>query len=630
MKFDPRRLAHIMALTIASAVGLPPALAASSPAGRAPEDDVIYFVLPDRFENADSSNDKGGYSGGALEHGFKPDHKGFYHGGDLKGLIKRLDYIDGLGATAIWLGPIYKNKPVQGAAGSESSGYHGYWITDFLDVDPHFGSRKEMKAFVEAAHKRGMKVYLDIITNHTADVIAYRECHDPDAPSYAQPKGGCPYRSKADYPYARQGGVDGKPINKGFMGDGGDFQTEENFKKLTNTNFAYTPYVPKGQEKAKNPSWLNDVRYYHNRGDNTWEGESVTYGDFVGLDDLMTEDPRVVAGFIDIFKRWISDFKIDGFRIDTAKHVNPEFWRAFVPAIQDHARKEGLPNFYIFGEVFDPEPVGLAPHTRVGGMPQILDFGFQSAVSDVVANGAPSQRLARFFDADVLYEGGAETARRLPTFLGNHDMGRIGHFIMRDKKGQDGALKPAISQDDGLKRSILAHAMLFYLRGVPTIYYGDEQGFVGDGGDQDAREDMFPSKVAIYNDNDLLGTDATTAEENFDRKHPLYRAIARMAEDRAGHEPLRRGAQVTRFAEPKGGVFAASRLDTRGGEFLAVFNSETAARSLYVAVDPRSEKWTSIAGGCAKKSAAPGSVKVDLPPLSFIVCRSNSWEKKAQ
>ena len=143
---------------------------------RLPQDEVIYFVLPDRFENGDAGNDRGGLDGERLRTGFDPAHKGFYHGGDLVGLTKRLDYIAGLGATALWLGPIYKNKPVQGRSGHESAGYHGYWITDFTDVDPHFGTRAELKALVDAAHARGIKVYLDIITNHTADVIKYRDC----------------------------------------------------------------------------------------------------------------------------------------------------------------------------------------------------------------------------------------------------------------------------------------------------------------------------------------------------------------------------------------------------------------------------------------------------------------------
>src|SRR5581483_11604716 len=138
---------------------------------RLPEDEVIYFLLPDRFENGDSGNDRGGLAGDRLVTGFDPTDAGFYHGGDLKGLRSRLDYIKSLGATAIWVGPIYKNKPVQGAPGRESAGYHGYWVTDFTHVDPHFGTDADLRSVVEAAHERGLKVYLDIITNHTADVI---------------------------------------------------------------------------------------------------------------------------------------------------------------------------------------------------------------------------------------------------------------------------------------------------------------------------------------------------------------------------------------------------------------------------------------------------------------------------
>src|SRR5688572_6213542 len=174
---DVMRVNLAMAAALAFAIAGPaPAAAADSYLDRAPEDEIVYFVLPDRFENGDAANDRGGLSGDRLRTGFDPAHKGFYHGGDLKGLTRRLDYIAGLGATAIWLGPIYRNKPVQGPPGRESAGYHGYWITDFTDVDPHFGTREDLRRLVDAAHARGMKVYLDIITNHSADVIKYREC----------------------------------------------------------------------------------------------------------------------------------------------------------------------------------------------------------------------------------------------------------------------------------------------------------------------------------------------------------------------------------------------------------------------------------------------------------------------
>ena len=112
---------------------------------RLPEDEVIYFLLPDRFENGDPSNDRGGLEGDRLTTGFDPTRKGFYHGGDLKGLIRRLDYIQALGATAVWLAPIFKNKPVQGPPGQETAGYHGYWITDFTRVDPHLGTDADFK-----------------------------------------------------------------------------------------------------------------------------------------------------------------------------------------------------------------------------------------------------------------------------------------------------------------------------------------------------------------------------------------------------------------------------------------------------------------------------------------------------
>ena len=350
---------------------------------RTPEQEVVYFVLPDRFENGDPKNDKGGLKGDRLSTGYDPTAKGFYHGGDLKGLTQRLDYIQGLGATAIWFAPIFKNKPVQGPKGDESAGYHGYWVTDFTQVDPHFGTNAEFKAFVDAAHARGMKVYMDIIANHTADVIRYRE---GDAASYA-------YRGKADYPFSRRGGLKGAAINPGFNGDA-DF-SPKNWARLTDPTFAYTPYVPKGEETVKVPAWLNDPIHYHNRGDTNWVGESSLYGDFVGLDDLATESPRVVQGMIEIYASWIERFGIDGFRIDTARHVNPEFWQAFVPAMLETARAKGIPNFHIFGEVAtsDVDPALTARWTRIAGLPSNLDMAFAAAAQRMDARSPPPEEV---------------------------------------------------------------------------------------------------------------------------------------------------------------------------------------------------------------------------------------------
>jgi hypothetical protein len=118
-------------LLAATALGMAPAALAQTAAAptdfraRTPEQEVIYFVLPDRFDNGDPGNDRGGLKGDRLATGFDPTAKGFYHGGDLKGLTRRLDYIQGMGITAIWFAPVFKNKVVQGPKGDESAGYHG-------------------------------------------------------------------------------------------------------------------------------------------------------------------------------------------------------------------------------------------------------------------------------------------------------------------------------------------------------------------------------------------------------------------------------------------------------------------------------------------------------------------------
>ncbi|MDE2135051.1 MAG: alpha-amylase [Alphaproteobacteria bacterium] len=599
-------------LCAAPGIGAPQGTAAAQNyRQRLPQDEIVYFLLPDRFENGDRSNDRGGLKGGRLTTGYDPASKGFYHGGDLKGVIKRLDYIQSLGATAVWLAPVFKNKPVQGPKGGESAGYHGYWITDFTRVDPHFGTDADFKALVDAVHARGMKFYMDIVVNHTADVIQYRECTITNIVN----EHSCAYRSRADYPYTREGGVDGKPINPGFLGDEPQYQTPENFTKLTNPDYAYHVYIPKGEEHEKVPDWLNNPIYYHNRGNSTFENESSTMGDFGGLDDLYTENPRVVQGMIDIYGAWIDKYGVDGFRIDTEQHVNPKFWQKFVPAILARAKADGIPNFHIFGEVGmdDPDVAKNARHTREDKMPYCLDYPFAEAVRQVVAGTRGPDVLARLFADDVLYEGGYHTAEGLPTFVSNHDQGRFAYFVR--------TAFPKASDDEVLKRVILAHAMMFTLRGVPVVYYGDEQGFAGLGGDQDARQDMFPSKVVSYNTDPLVGTKATTAESNFNRSHPIYRAIAELARLRTTHEALRRGVQIVRNYSDKPGLFAVSRIDPETGrEILVAFNTSASPLTAQVEINPASQHFAALHGVCAATPKVPGSYQVVLAPLDYVVC----------
>jgi glycosidase len=242
----------------------------------------------------------------------------------------------------------------------------------------------------------------------------------------------------------------------------------------------------------------------------------------------------------------------------------------------------------------------------------VLDFGFANAVAATVAGRAGTDLLDRLFQDDGLYEGGASAAQRLPTFTGNHDFGRFAMKVQRDL--------PGVSTDEALARVKLANAMLFLLRGVPVVYYGDEQGFVGHGVDQDSRQDMFASQVASYNDQSLLGSASSTAVANFDAQHPLYRQIAQLAALRTKYPALRGGRQLVRAQSREPGLFAVSRFDNLGGEILIAFNTSLAPLSAQVQVDQKSVAFSSLLGECGHGVSAPGSLKVELPPLGVVAC----------
>lgn len=514
------------------------------------QDEIFYFVLPDRFYNGDKSNDLGAAAGDtkrALSRGgLDKTHKGMYHGGDLAGLTEKLPYLDNMGITAIWLTPILRNQAMQAG----TSGYHGYWILDFTEIDPHLGSNADLKHFIDQAHQRNIKVFFDIITNHTADVIKYKECHGDDGLGWIVNGDDCTYKS----------------LMQLAKGD------------------SYTPLIPVGSENLKIPSWLNKLDIYHNQGDSHWAGESALRGDFAGLDDIDTNSEKVVKGMTDIYKAIIDEFKPDGFRIDTVKHVNMEFWQDFSPALMAHAKTQGVDNFTMFGEVYSFEPELLSRFTVEGKLPSVLDFALQGALQKTLVEQKGTDVLATLFSEDHFYQTSHHdientNANQLVNFTGNHDMGRFAYSLKQSKHNY--------SESEQIQRNLLAHALLYFSRGVPVIYYGDEQGFVGDGGDQASRQDMMPSNVASYNDDDLLATNDTTADDNFNTSHLFYQSFAQYAELYQQYPALRFGKQSTLYAQDKPGIFAIQRthsfsLNGQDTEqvLLIVFNTANHAESL--------------------------------------------------
>jgi neopullulanase len=134
---------------------------------------------------------------------------------------------------------------------------------------------------------------------------------------------------------------------------------------------------------------------------------------------------------------------------------------------------------------------------------------------------------------------------------------------------------------------------------------------------------MFASQVAVYNDNDLIGSDATTASANFTAAHPLYQAIRKLAAARRGHPALRYGRQVIRSYDEKPGLLSLSRINPADGtDIVVLFNTGTVPITARVAVDYRATGFSSVVGACPENVSAPGQLTVSLPPLGYLACRA--------
>ena len=547
----------------------------------------IYFVMTDRFANADTSNDEAGLTGFSAITGYDPTDIGFFHGGDFKGLTSKLDYLKGLGFNSIWITPPVKQRYVQG----DSAAYHGYWGLDFTTIDPHLGTEEDFKNFVSEAHSRGIKVIVDIVINHTADVIKYKG----DVYSYSD---------ISQYPY--------KDCNKKKI-DINKFIGKSNFPKLcAATSFPVPPIVSEKNKNIKAPAFLNDITNYHNRGDSTFSGESSTFGDFFGLDDVFTEKPAVVAGWTKVWQDWITKFDIDGYRIDTAKHVNPEFWQAFLPAVLKTAAAAGKSYFPIYGEVWDTDPNYLAKFVTDYKFPGVLDFAFQAAASKYATYGNGERDLLDLFNQDDLYTTATTSAYGLTTFLDNHDMGRIGMFLQGNTDATPAQL---------LERANFANALLILLRGGPATYYGDEKGMTGTGGDKAARQDMFPTQVIDWQNEVRIGGSPIGTKSAFDVINPIENNLSELQKLAEKYPALRSGTQQLRYAN--NGSFAVSRYANKQ-EFLVAFNGRDIDSKLALSVSTSDSKWSVISGKANEISTSGQSVSLTLPARSWVVLKADS------
>ena len=332
-------------------------------------DSVLYFIVVDRFMNSDPANDNG-----RNPEAFDTTHKDWYKywGGDLKGVIDKLDYIKELGCSSVWLTPLFDQADgLVDVEGRGIAAYHGYWAKDFKRLDEHLASsEKDIRLFaskdtvvdrlVTEMHARDMRLTLDIVCNHSSPA------HRPD--------------------------MGGRPV-KGEIYDDGKLLTSYENDKL---------------------GW-----YHRNGGVSDWENkEQVEDSELCGLADFDESRIGYRTYIKDAMKLWLNK-GADALRVDTVKHMPLWFWQEFVSDM--HFHKPGL---FIFGEwfqggCFDRLSVEFANKSGMG----MLDFGLQRALEDCLAKGADDgfNLVDRVFALDPIFDD----VRHLVTFLDNHDMPRF-------------------------------------------------------------------------------------------------------------------------------------------------------------------------------------------------------------
>jgi glycosidase len=346
-------------------------------------------------------------------------------------------------------------------------------------------------------------------------------------------------------------------------------------------------------------------------------GNCTKLGDFYGLDDLATEKPQVYKGWADVYGKWISNYGISGFRVDTARHVDDKFFKNWSPLIQATAKKSNINDFTIFGEVFDYSVFNLMTYVRQNKIQTVLDFPFQAKATEYASGYSNAPTLTALFENDDYYTSAQSSASNLVTFLGNHDVGRAG-FIIGSKR-----LQPA---DQLLPRTNLANALMYFSRGIPTVYYGDEVGMTGtnSGKDQFARQDMFPTEIEIWKTETRIGGlpigngDAFSATS----QSPVAKYLIELAEIRKNNPALANGPMLERYS--KHAIYVISKKDVvANSEYLVAFNNSDTDEVVEVTTATATGGWTQILGKTIV-TTNQNKVSFTVPALSTIVLKANS------
>jgi glycosidase len=518
-----------------------------TPSPAAWEDQVLYFLLLDRFSDG---REKGGYRDEADRpvHGgstplYRPEDSGRvdydvwfragsgWQGGTIQGLKSKLGYLKRLGITALWVSPIFRQVAFEPT-------YHGYGIQNFLDVDPHFGTRAEFRDFVKAAHEQGIYVILDIIAHHTGNVFTYAaDRYATQDPATGQWYNDTRWDGK---PYAVQGfnDRDGRPTLP-FDGqgqsasldaawpDGGiwprEFQRPELFlRKGHIANWDYNPEYLEGDMFALRTLdlWVQ------------WDGQ-------------YRRGSSALACLALVYCFWIAYADLDGFRIDAAKHMCPEALRTFCDVIREFTQSIGKERFLLAGEVSGGRQLAWEVVERTGLDAALGIEDVPGKLERMVTGLADPADYFSVFRNWILDDpaGHRWFRNQVVTLVDDHDQVRKGGAKAR-------------FCGDGQFRDLAFNVMATQLTtmGIPCIYYGSEQGFDSggrpNGSDLVLRENMFGGN---------FGSLSTQGRHFFNEDGDLYQALAALMDLRKKLLPLRRGRQALHHISGDGVNFGLPR-----------------------------------------------------------------------
>ena len=571
------------------------------PSPAAWEDEILYFLFLDRFSdgqehgafadlqgapvapNADRTRPLFNFAtdAGTANRETWFDAGKTWCGGTIAGLRDKLGYLQRLGVTAVWISPVFRQV-------SGSDDYHGYGIQNFLDVDPHFGTREELRDFVAEAHQGGIRVILDIILNHAGNVFAY----EGDHPYY--------YHQGRRFPA------------EGFRRDRDDAGTLD-FGPLSEGSPMAEGVWPTEFQQPEAWARQGEIR--------SWDAfPEYIDGDFLSLKEIelgpALRDPslawdvlRQIDGhapsqalfdLCEVYKFWIAYLDVDGYRVDTVKHMEPGAVRLFANVIHEFAQSLGKENFYLIGEITGGRShavnilntTGIDAALGINDIPDKLEFlakGYRSP-------GHPgTDEQEGYFD---LFRNSLLERKETHQWFGRHV---VTMFDDHDQVGTQHKFR-FCGRQDGYRHLLAALGLNLTTMGIPCIYYGSEQAFDGADHreDDDSYSDVFLRECMFGGP---FGSLQSTDKHFFDEQHEVYGFIQSLAALRREHIALRRGRQYLRevsatglegdfhYPQPIGGelrwVVAWSRVFANA-EYLCAMNTDADREvTVYATVDNR-------------------------------------------